>query len=464
MSNQSASLYQSLTAEERKRFTSYLLSPLYNERKDVVRLNRLLGQFGELEDKQKWFGKVYPNSDYQDFKWRQLNSSYLSLLEDFLVHDYQDTFSKAERELALKKILRSRGQSQRVKAADRRLTKSMNILNDGARYAHCYFEVQKENIQQQIDKREVTVTAIESLRRNHERAFLLESLRLASQSLAAQSIEPGELKHPLLAILLDHFAQPDQLSADPVLALYVYCYRMLEKPDAVAAFNSFLLLLPTLDKMAADEARDLTLLAVNYCVRRVNAGNSSASITALDLYTRGLEAGYLLDQGRISRFTFSNAIAFALKGKSIERAMEFLNRFSDLLPPAYRQSTVALNRARLAYESGELDVALNELQSASDQETITTLNIKILQMRVYYQLSEFRLLDAHLDALEIYLRRRKETLGYHYRAYRQLVDFVRRFRRVNPLDRADLQAFHQRLITADAFPEREWLLAISQKK
>ncbi|MBN8204330.1 hypothetical protein, partial [Bacillus sp. NTK034] len=83
---------------------------------------------------------------------------------------------------------------------------------------------------------------------------------------------------------------------------------------------------------------------------------------------------YLLDHDQLSRFTYSNVIALALKSNNPSRAQSFMERFSSLLPTEYAQSTEALNRARLAYHEKRLDEAMDWLQSAKDQDVLTTLN------------------------------------------------------------------------------------------
>ncbi|MEM9837038.1 MAG: hypothetical protein AAF828_11075 [Bacteroidota bacterium] len=460
MAHQVHQLIGSLEEAEQKEFMTFLASPWFNKREDVRQLAEYLMQRDKPVDKIKLYRRIYKKANYNDTRWRQLNSYLLSLLEAFFVEKDRKALPEGAYRLRLLKAVRNRRFPLRYAANLRRLKKEATTLPDGIERANFDFEAHWESAQADIEQRKLAVQKMEEVRNSHERAFVLRSLSLACHALASQTISAGQLDQRLLQEALLLRAQPEQLAADPILALYYYCFKMLEDPSNDTAFIAFQGVLPVLDRIPKQEARDLTLMAVNYCIRRVNLGKTEAGIAALDLYTRGLEREYLLDRGRVSRFTFSNIIAFALKAGALDRARNFLDRYGDLLDPTIQQSTLALNRARLAYAEGQWERSLEHLQSVSDQNVITTLNTKILQMRVYHLLAENRLLDAHLDAMDIYLRRRKDAHGYHYKVYRKLVSYMRKYRKLNHLDKTAVAKFRTALEAEERFPEQGWILSI----
>lgn len=463
VSKQLTALLDSLDREEKSGIKQFLRSPHHNQRQELVDFAEILldYQCSKAKHQRRLTRLADRTTKGEASKWHLLNSDLLRKIEEYLTECSERLPTIIGRQLDLKYGLRSRQQPQRVAAATRRLNRQLEKLPDGVTRSRIDYQVAWEELSEQLAVRKLTAEAANTVRELHERSTLLEALQLACESLSTRTIDSGALTPGLLPVYLNHLESGQLLATDRVLAIYYYCYRTMESVENEAAFRQLRQRLGDLPLLDEREATDILRMAINACIRRVNNNRPEFNEVALDLYDLGLEKTYLLDHGQLSRFTYSNVIALALKSDNPSRAQSFMERFSSLLPTEYAQSTEALNRARLAYHEKRLDEAMDWLQSAKDQDVLTTLNIRILQMRVYYELSEFRLLDAHLDALDIYLRRRKDSLDYHYKAYRNLVGFVRRFRRINPYDAEALKVFRKKVTSTEGLPERGWLVGIA---
>ncbi|MEL6275184.1 MAG: hypothetical protein AAFU03_08785, partial [Bacteroidota bacterium] len=406
---------------------------------------------------------AFLGQSFSDVQFRLLRSEAIRRIEDYLVGETNATaIGEVEREIRLLPLLRNRRLDKRYAAAKRRCQRAVDKLPDGPQCARLQYEFAREIIENKGLQRNLSIPEINHQRQLWERSVVLETLRQACNAISARTIDPGEPAAGWLPYLLQYLDESyDGPTPDPVLSIYRNAYQMLREEGASdRALITFIEQRAVLRQITPSEARELLLWTINHCIRRVNNGHLAAGNFALDLYAEGLESGFLLDQGELSRFTFSNIVALALKAQQTERARAFIDRYAPLLPTTFRQSTEALNRARLAFEEGRLEDSLDALQSARDEDVLTTLNIRILQMRVYHELAEFRLLDAHLDALDIYLRRKKDSLDYHYKAYRQLIAYVRKYRRLNHHDREQIAKFRKEVISAELLPERNWLIDI----
>ncbi|MEM7572774.1 MAG: hypothetical protein AAF433_07730 [Bacteroidota bacterium] len=458
MADQLLNLLDTLTEAEKNHWLEFLQSPYFNKRVELMRLGLAFAR--GIEGKEKLYEYVYSHQPYADNRWRLLKSDFLQLLEHFLSIYEPSRLDEGRRQLSLQSQLRKRQQDQRYAAAQRRIKRWRSDWPDGCQRAQLEYEIGWEDIQYKMSQRSMRVADFNRLNQQLERNYLLEALRLACHGLATQSLEPASLQLGVLPQLLASSNLSRQLNDDLVLALYHACYMMLSAQQDSSAFARFQFVLPQVETLSKTEARDLILLGINYCIRQVNAGDQQAGNAALDLYQFGFDQGYLLEAGYLSRFTFNNVVALALKAGAIKRAAIFIETYAERLSPTYRQSTTALNQARLAYEKGELDLAMEQLQSAKDQDVLTTLNIRVLQLRVSQQLAHQRLFDAQLDALDIYLRRRKDTLGYHYKAYRKLTKYLHKYRRLNPYDSKATATFKQEVKSAEGLPEKNWLLKL----
>ena len=458
MADQLLNLLETLSEEENKRWSDFLQSPYFNKRVDLVKLG--LAYARGFTVKEQLYDFVYPSRAFSDNHWRLLKSDFLQLLELFLSIHQSPFLEEASRQLGLQAQLRARHQEQRYAASQRRINRQKKDWPDGCWQAQLDYQIGWEEIQHKMSQRSMRIVDFNDLSLLLDRSYLLESLRLACHGLATQAVEPGALQLGILPQLLADAQLDQKLKEDPVLELYYACFQMLSLQQGASAFLLFQSALPQVKRLSKSEARDLILLGINYCIRQVNAGDQLAGNAALDLYQFGFDQGYLLKAGQLSRFTFNNVVALALKAGAISRAASFISTYSEQLSPTYRQSTTALNQARLAYEKGELDLAMERLQSAKDQDVLTTLNIRVLQLRVSQQLAHQRLFDAQLDALDIYLRRRKGTLGYHYKAYRKLTKYLHKYRRLNRYDPVATASFKQAVNEEAGLPEKAWLLKL----
>ena len=78
-------------------------------------------------------------------------------------------------------------------------------------------------------------------------------------------------------------------------------------------------------------------------------------------------------------------------------------------------------------------------------------------LKVYFELEEFDLLDAHLGAMRTFIRRKK-MIGYHEENYVNLIHFTRKLVESNPYDRTEQEKLRQEIEQTKVVAEKGWLL------
>jgi len=87
-----------------------------------------------------------------------------------------------------------------------------------------------------------------------------------------------------------------------------------EKPNETKHFFELKKLLQKHPKAFAEaELRDLYEYAINYCLRRVNAGQLDFLKELFSLYKETLEAGLLFEDEQLSFWTYKNIVGVALR-------------------------------------------------------------------------------------------------------------------------------------------------------
>ena len=288
-----------------------------------------------------------------------------------------------------------------------------------------------------------------------DRTFWAYKLRQACYSRSHESVvrQRYELR------LIDEILEISQYETAPAVATYRACYLALFCDGGEADFRRFRRLLTRHQAGFPDEeVRSLYLLALNYCIRRINENHPAYLREALDLYDAGLRSGALLDGDRVSRFTLANATGIALRLGELDWTERLLTDYAPKLAPEWRVSTLAFNRARLAFARRDYDGAHRHLQQTDTSDPIDNVNARVLQLKIYYETDDLDLFDAMLRSSEGFIRRHGES--YHAQLWRDILHFFGRLRTVNPHDAAAVAALRAELSEKRVLPEREWLVAM----
>ena len=72
-------------------------------------------------------------------------------------------------------------------------------------------------------------------------------------------------------------------------------------------------------------------------------------------------------------------------------------------------------------------------------------------------MKSIRLLDSHLDAMQVYLTRKK-IIGYHKTNYSNIVKYTRKLIRLNPYDKEAKLKLAENIKNEKLLPDRDWLL------
>lgn len=455
-----AQLIKSFSQTEIKEVYSYLESPFFNQRKDLQVLFRYLAEC--LHDlniepsREQVFNKVFPQECFDDQKLR-LHSSYLMRqLERYLLvkeclHTPLQTnhlLLRAYRKKDLQKHMRKtfRKQQQQIEQQAFR----------NAEYHQAAFWQEQELYQMESQAGRSRAHNLQVLENHLHYSFLSMKLRQACLLIAHQAVYKTDYESEMIDAVIEHANRPDY-DAIPAISVYYYCYKMLANPDDDASFYPFKeKLFRNINHFPKAEMRDLFLMALNFCIRKIN-DNRPYFKEALELYRKGLENKILLENGHLSRFTYTNIVGVALRLQETKWVAEFIKSYRPFLEPAWQEATYSLCAARLEYTRKNYDKALLYLQKADYRDFINNMVAKIIQLKIYFELNEIDLLESHLKTMRGFIGRNKR-LGYHQRNYRNIITMTQRLIRMNPFDKQAKERLKQRIVAAEPLTEKGWLL------
>ena len=435
-------------------------SPFFQQNAKVILLSDFLVDKIKKQQsltKEETFQFLFPDTAYDDQKMRLLISYAFRATEQFLavdtwlketdgvqlqlVNGYKEISDANRFEQILHKVNKKR-QQQPIQNAD---------------YLWTSFEIQKQQYDFLSKKQPTGDVQLQPMSEQLDQAYAAHRLKTACLQITHEQIY--QTKHDL-GLLLPVLAlvETKRWLEIPAIGVYYYCYSMLQSPEEVTHFYAFKKELLTKDQFfPAAEIRDLYLLAVNYCVKKINEGLLHFYQEALDLYQRGLAKKWLLENNQLSRFTYHNVVKAGLKTANFDWTAQFIMDYKNNLARGYRESSFAYNQALLAYHKGDKGAAMQLLQRGNRKDVLLSISAKILLIKIYFEEALWDLLAAHLKAMENYVRR-KSIIGYHKKNCLNVIKYTNKLMLFDTLNKREKGQLVEAIRLETHLPERDWFL------
>ncbi|MCG8330323.1 MAG: hypothetical protein MI974_21675 [Chitinophagales bacterium] len=451
-----------LKKREIREIRQFLRSPFFNTRQDVIEaFDLIINYVYELKivpTKETLCRKLFPDKATHDIQQaRYIMSWLLKLIEQYL--SLQSILNDTEgQQIRLANIYRERKLNKHFQQTITKVKTQYNQSNiRNAAYFDQAYQIQLEEYRYTSSQKRLSEHNLQEISDTIDLAYLARKLQQTCFLTSHQAVYQKEYDFGLLRYSLNYIEEKGLLKI-PAIAVYYHCYLALTDLSSEHHFRSFKqLLLEQGNIFLADELRDLYLLAINYCIRRLNSGKEAYAAEGLELYKAGLQSNILTPGKSISRFTYRNVVAMALKVGELDWAETFIHQYRSFLEKSHQESMYSFSLARLAYRKKAYGQVLELLQKAEYEDPLLNLAAKTLLIKVYYENEELDPLLAHLDAMRTYVHR-KRVIGYHRTNYLNIIRFTRRLANINPFDQAAITKLYQQMAEESILTEKEWLL------
>jgi hypothetical protein len=456
-------LLRTLTKEELRGLKKFVRMPFFNQRSEASALLDVLEKpllaNRDVPDKRYMYRQIFGGEAFDDHRVRMAMSFLYQLTTQFLaVQDLLSDEPAYRRRLA--SILRRRHLPDQFEKnwEEANALQQQQPLRDAVFFEENY-RLLLEKHQFAVETQSFSTLDFQELSDRLDYAFLVRKLWQSCFMLSHQSVSGASYRFGLLDAALAHVESAGALDI-PAISIYYHCYRALTNPVEKAHFQQFKLHLQQYgDSFPPEELRDLYLLAVNFCIRQYNAGNQDYLSEQFDLYKEGFAKKYFIANGSLSRYTYQNAATIGLVLHELEWVEQFVHEYRPALKEEHREALFNFNLARLEYRRRNLGAALQLLRKAEYKDLLLNLAAKILQLKVFYELQEFDLLESHLQAIHAFIRRKK-VMGYHRENYLNTVYFTRKLLESNLFDKEVRAALRREIEATKAVAEKEWLLEV----
>lgn len=470
-------LLRTLSKEELRGLKKFVQNPFFNQRSEVPALldvlEKSLKTGRDLPDKKRAYRQIFagrlndeialesksaaPADNFDDHRVRMAMSFLYQLTGQFLaVKAFLDDPAQYQRRLA--SIYRKRNLPEQFdKTCEAAIAAQQQQPLRNAVFYEENYQLLLEKHHAAVERQTFEHLDFQQLSDQLDHAFLARKLWQSCFMLSHQSVSRTKYQFGLLDAALAHIEQTDALDI-PAISVYYFCYRALTNPAEKTHFQQFKILLTRHGELfPVEELRDLFILAINFCIRQYNAGNQDYLAEQFDLYKEGFAKKYFLTDGSLSRYTYQNAATIGLVLHELEWVERFVHEYRPALKEEHRESLFSFNLARLEYQRRDLGKALQLLQKAEYKDLLLSLAAKTLQLKIFYELQEFDLLESHLQAIRAFIRRKK-VIGYHRENYLNTVHFTQKLLETNLFDKKERAVLRREIEATKAVAEKEWLL------
>lgn len=463
-------LFQTLSSQEQHWLAKFVDSPAHNKHRVV----RLLFQY---------FRRHHQGADPAVFEPRALSEHlfgpgtadharvrhalnyFQTVMEDFLAWQAWSADASAREEWLARALQNRQMPAQSAKCVERLRAINENQPFRNADYCRKTYEILLE--EHRIDAEEGRGTGADFQRFSdwHDTAYIAEKMKNACVLASRRRVQQTPFDMGLLDEVLDFIQRRPELLKQAAVAVYYYGYQTIIKPDDESCFQDLRRCLSEVKTLfPVEELRDIHLMAINYCIYRINRREERYLREVFELYVSGLESGVFVEKGGLPRFSFTNIVSAALRLREFDWAFQFMHDYRDWLPEPHRRGTFSFNLARYYSEKGDYDRAMPLLQQMDFDDPLLNLQGKMMLLKMYYETDARYALESLLTSIAAYLRRKKHIGAQQHLAHLNTLRFMRRLLSVSPKNQAARAALRQDLTATEVVALKEWMLEMLEKQ
>lgn len=457
------------TAKDWRAVKKFVKSPYFNSRKDVILLFEFLEKkYKRIEykklDKVAIFKAIYKDEKFDEKKLRHL-MSYLSVLikKYFSVEHFQSQTIIQQKFLC--ENLEQRGLK---KILQKELKNALELVEkekqkDADHYLFMY-EISSMVSNFSIEGTRKKKKNFQSLEKNISLAFVINFLKLGCEMQSHQTLTKENYDLKLFPRILN-LLKEGQFLDTPIVELYFNCYMAndyLEHENIPYSEKHFFNFKKSLEKnwstITSVEVWEICMIAINYCIKRLNSGNKSFIREAFELYRFGLENKFIFREDILSTYSYKNISRLGIALNENIWVEVFLKENKKFLPPRERKNTWRYNLAYFYFQQNNYSAAMRLLLQVEFSDTLNNLDARRILLKCYFELKEYDALDSLFNSFSRYIYRQKE-IGYHKENYLNLIRIVKKIIYLPASEKKNIHHIKEEVNQMNNLVEREWLLS-----
>ena len=424
---------QELSPKEKERFRQFVHSPYFNQHKKTQELFDLVitannGQSHKLE-RHNAFKILYPGEKYDEQKIYNLLSYLKKLFNRFLSFEYLEKKKFLEQTFLLEDAFENNRfdlLNNRGKQLEKQLSK-YKFRNSDYYYANYRINYLMGYYIAQYKDRTHSQTFLKMLD-NLDKYYIREKLINSCHLTANMIMMNTSYEFRFLEVLLEHIkANPELYEQDTSIMMYYTILMSLRDESNQDHYHQLKEIMKTKqEKLAPKESLDLYTFSFNYCIQKINRGDSFYQNELFQLYKQGLKLGIIFENGLISEWDYKNITTLGCNLKEFGWTEDFIQAYKERLHHAIRENAYNFNLGYLYYYKEMYHEALRALLMVEFTDVSYHLSTSFLTLRTYYALKDTEALLSLIEAFRIYVMRNKKMTTDQKRGYTNFLRFAKK--------------------------------------
>ena len=455
-------LLSSLSVYELKRFRKYLSSPLHNEDATFIRLyDMVLRSLKAAEplSREQIGKKLFPKKKLTNLDYARLFTNFSRRIEGFMA--LERYYQQPVREYTdLLETFNERNLNKYFPDMYRYLCKihEGEPIRSGEYYLDTFrIEVLQYEYLEAKQERSTNKNLLETLAAL-DTYYLITKLRYCAAMLHYQAFLSlrGDIAliNEILVLCAD--SKYDKI---PLLKGYYYIVMSLIEPEDESYFEALKKVIYThTDIFPVNTLKDLFAFAINYCINRINYGNTNYQQQIFELYRQALDKKVLYTNGELSPWDYKNIVTIGLRTKEHEWTHAFIETYKSKLSKVERDNAYTFNRARYFFATQNYDKVLQLLQSVEYSDIFYLLDSKTTLMKTYYELGEYQPLQSLKESFRILLRRKKLISEQNQTNYGNFARYAMKLYRVDVKNKSQIASLKKEILSTPNIADKSWIL------
>ena len=424
---------QELAPKERERFREFVLSPYFNQHKKTTELLELIlyqldKKSGKGLEKEVVYKKLFPKEGFDEQKLHNVMSYLKKLYHRFISQQYLEGLDFQEQLFTLEYAY-ANNRFDLLTNRSKQLGKTLeeHPLHD-ANYFHASYRLNFLLGYYSANHDRSKSGLFQQMLNNLDQYYIVEKLRNCCHLTANMLMINTHYEFRFIEEILEHVrTNEDNSREDHAILLYYTILMSLREENNQEHYAQLKTILNLhTQHLNLVERGDLYTFAINYCIRRINAGESNYQRELFDLYKSGLKTSLLLSNGLLSEWNYKNITALGCSLKEFEWTEKFIQEYKDKLLGSRRDNAYNYNLAHLYYNKKMYNEALSALLLVQFSDVMYHLNTTFLLLRTYYALRDTEALLSLIETFRIYVIRNQKMTVDQKRGYTNFLRFAKK--------------------------------------
>lgn len=468
---------ETLNSTQWKALDRFLRSPFFNPDIDkgndsvILLFNYIYFHKNNLShpdlQKENVFEAIFPDQNWVEGKVDKLMSSFLKLLRKFIAVEYSEN-GDFHNSLALVKFYRINNWEVRFNAELKKVQKTQEKYPyKDKEYYFKQFLIEKERYKfEELYNQRKGDLNLSGVLKNLDIFYLLTKLEFANVMHYQGKFGVFEIEE-LVSIKEGVQRQIRENQYYGILLMEVLDRALTlvleEGRDLYDVFFDFRQLLKNNEQfIPTDLFRYFQTCCRNFCTAQYNKGDNRYLSILFDLYQKHLKSGYLyIHENCITPSILMNVTNVGLKSKEYDWVKSFLDSHKERIVGTSNPLEVYnINLANYYFHVKNYDKAWQLLEN-NYEDIYYKLKAKRMEIKIFFEQSNFDLMDARINAFKVFLSRaRKDLISESIRDMNfAFINMIVRINNTNTYQNEErIRKLKTEIKIKKAIAEREWLL------